>query len=145
MNQQRLTALQVDVFSGWITTILTYPISSHNIDTVDELITTKLPVYSPVHWKSFLTDRLNNQYVFYSNYTGFSYGPMSVIVGTDDFYQEFLRYNQSFLWHKVSYSQIHLISHSRHKSYYYYQLSSKNKISGEGTSRHRIHGILRGT
>lgn len=89
---------------GWITTILTYPISSHNIDTIDELIMSKLPVCSYINWKSFLTDRLNNQYIFFTNLTNdFS---NSALVVTDDFYQGFLRDSQSFVWHKVSFSKL---------------------------------------
>lgn len=103
MKQKRLT---IDVISGWVTTILTYPISSHNIDTIDELIAAKLPVYSYFYWKSFLTDRLNNQYIFYSNLThGFPNVAESSLVVTDEFYQGFLQHNQSFVWHKVSYNQ----------------------------------------
>lgn len=51
-------------FLGWITTFLIYPKPSHVIETVDELIESKLPVYTYDTWETLVTERLKNQYVF---------------------------------------------------------------------------------
>lgn len=49
---------------GWITTFLIYPNPTHVIETVDELIESKLPVYTYASWETLVTERLNDQYVF---------------------------------------------------------------------------------
>lgn len=51
-------------FLGWITTFLIYPKPTHVIETVDELIESKLPIYTYSTWETLVTERLKNQYVF---------------------------------------------------------------------------------
>ncbi|KAL1491531.1 hypothetical protein ABEB36_012115 [Hypothenemus hampei] len=57
-----------DIFQGWITIYLIYPPTEKAINTVDELIESKLPVYSLRSWKDFLTPKLSGRYIYYSDH-----------------------------------------------------------------------------
>ncbi|KAL1491532.1 hypothetical protein ABEB36_012116 [Hypothenemus hampei] len=68
-------------FQSWIITFLIYPKQGRNINNIDELIESKLPIYSEKTWKAFLTHRLDRQYIFFD---GMKY---NITVQIDKFYE----------------------------------------------------------
>ena len=53
-----------NVFKGWISTILLSPSYEKNIDTIDDLVETKMPVFLQAAYINIVPKKLRSQYKF---------------------------------------------------------------------------------